>query len=60
MPKTAEAPRQSVVPLIRERLAAWGIVQNSRESLAETTARAMGIDMRTLRRELLCRAVVGA
>jgi hypothetical protein len=43
------APCPSVAPLLEARLASFGIVRRSEESLAETTARAMGISVRELR-----------
>jgi hypothetical protein len=56
IPKPAAAARESVAPEIARRLAAMGIVRRNEESLAETTARAMGISPRELRRELTLRA----
>src|ERR1035437_8879883 len=47
---------QSAVPLLASRLAAWGIERGANESLAETTARAMGISVRELRAEFWRRA----
>ena len=52
MPKPATAPSQSVAPEIARRLASMGIVGRPEESLAETTARAMGISARELRAKL--------
>ena len=43
----------SVAPLIAERLAALGIVRRPEESLAEATARAMGISLLEFRKELM-------
>jgi hypothetical protein len=45
MPKPATAQHGSAAPLLAARLASMGIVRGSNESLAETTARAMGISM---------------
>ena len=56
MPKPAAAAPESVAPEIARRLAAMGIVRRPEESLAETTARAMGISPQELRRELTLRA----
>jgi hypothetical protein len=44
------------VLLLASRLAAWGIERGANESLAETTARAMGISVRELRAEFWRRA----
>ena len=56
----AQAMQKAAVPsgaqLIAERLASFGIVRGPNESLAETTARAMGISVRELRAELQRRA----
>ena len=56
----AEAMRKPDVPsgaqVIAERLSAWGIVREGNESLAETTARAMGISCQELRAKLQERA----
>jgi hypothetical protein len=56
----AEATRTSAVPSgaqqIAEWLGAWGIVRECNESLAETTARAMGWSMAELRSALQRRA----
>ena len=46
------APCSSVAPLLAARLASMGIVRGLNESLAETTARAMGISVRELRIKL--------
>jgi hypothetical protein len=43
---------QSAVPLLASWLAAWGVERGANESLAETTARAMGIDVKDLRAKL--------
>ena len=43
---------QSAVHLLVSRLAAWGIERAPNESLAETTARAMGISTSQLRAKL--------
>jgi hypothetical protein len=48
-PKVAD---HSAALLIASQLAALGIERGSNESLAETTARAMGISLRELRAEL--------
>jgi hypothetical protein len=52
----AQAMRKSAVPsgaqVIAERLSALGIVREGNESLAETTARAMGITIPELKCEL--------
>jgi len=57
---TLEALRRAVVPSgaeqIAQRLARFGIVRSPKESLAETTAGAMGISVRELRAELERRA----
>ena len=45
-------PSQSPALLLASRLAAMGIERGPRESLADTTARAMGIDARELRAKL--------
>jgi hypothetical protein len=45
-------PSQSPVLLLASRLAAMGIERGPSESLADTTARAMGIDARELRAKL--------
>ena len=42
----------SAALLLASRLAAWGIERGPNESLAETTARAMGINIRELRAKL--------
>ena len=56
----AEAMRKAAVPSgaqqIAESLSALGIVREPNESLAETTARAMGLSVRELRSELQQRA----
>jgi hypothetical protein len=49
-------PCQSPANLLASRLAAMGIERGPNESLAETTARAMGISVRELRAELQRRA----
>ncbi|MBZ5625192.1 MAG: hypothetical protein LAQ69_41800 [Acidobacteriia bacterium] len=49
-------PCPSPAPEIAQRLARIGIVRDPNESLAETTARAMGISVRELRAELQQRA----
>ena len=53
----ARVPKPAVVGespalLLASRLAAWGIERGPNESLAETTARAMGISVRDLRAKL--------
>ena len=50
LPTAAACP--SVAPLLAARLASMGIVRGLNESLAETTARAMGISVRELRIKL--------
>ena len=45
-------PGQSPVLLLASRLAGWGVERAPNESLAETTARAMGIGVRELRAKL--------
>ena len=47
---------ESPALLLASRLAAMGIERGPNESLAETTARAMGISVREFRAELLRRA----
>lgn len=59
LPKPVVVACESVAPEIARRLAAMGIVRRSEESLAETTARAMGISPQELRRELTLRAYRG-
>jgi len=51
-----EVSDQSPAPMIAGWLAGWGIVRRENESLAETTARAMGITNRELRAQLELRA----
>jgi hypothetical protein len=50
------APGQSPALLLASRLAAMGIERGPNESLAETTARALGISPRELRAEFQRRA----
>jgi len=45
-------PSQCPALLLASRLAGWGIERGPNESLAETTARAMGIGVRDLRAKL--------
>jgi hypothetical protein len=52
MTPTPTVQCQSAVPLLASRLAAMGIERGPNESLAETTARAMGITVRELRAKL--------
>jgi len=59
IPEPALPPTESAIPKIREWLAAWGVVQEGNESLAETTARGMGITPMELRKKLLIRASGG-
>ena len=49
-------PSESPALLLASWLAAWGVERGTKESLAETTARAMGISVREFRAELLRRA----
>ena len=58
-----EAMRKAAVPegppateVLRKNLARMGIEQEATESLAETTARAMGISCQELRQRLMMRA----
>ena len=51
-----ELPGDSGASVIAARLARWGIVRAENESLAETTARALGMSTRELRAELELRA----
>ena len=57
---TSEAMRRTAGPSVAEELAkgiaAWGIVRGPNESVAEMTARAMGISVREFRAQLLRRA----
>ena len=53
---TPVVPDESPTPMIAGWLAEWGIVRGENESLAETTARAMGITSRELRALLEFRA----
>ena len=47
--EAATAPSVSVCEILRERLRAHGFVQTGNESLAETTARAFGMNSQELR-----------
>ena len=49
-------PSESPALLLASWLAAWGVERGTKESLAETTARAMGISVREFRAELWRRA----
>ena len=51
-----QLPDESPAPIIAGWLAGWGIVRGENESLAEATARAMGITSRELRAQLELRA----
>jgi hypothetical protein len=59
MPKPATAACPSVVPQIERWLADTGIVRRGEESVAETTARAMGNNPQELRRRLCLLAYGG-
>ena len=50
--EASEEPSRNVCETIRQHLSARGYVQTGNESLAETTARAFGIDSQELRRML--------
>jgi hypothetical protein len=52
LPPPAVPGRQSPVLLLASRLAAMGIEREPSESLADTTARAMGIGVKELRAKL--------
>ena len=47
--EAAAAPRMNVCEMLREHLKAHGFVQTGNESLAETTARALGMNSQELR-----------
>ena len=51
-----ELTGDSGASVIAARLAGWGIVRGENESLAETTARALGMSTREFRAELELRA----
>ena len=59
IPKPPPPESESAVPIIKGWLAAWGVVPGPKESLAETTARAMGISVKELRSRLLLGAYGG-
>ena len=59
IPEPALPPTESALPIIKGWLAAWGVVQEGKESLAETTARAMGISVKELRSRLFLGAYGG-
>jgi hypothetical protein len=56
MPKPVTSSCPSVVPQIERWLANKGVVRKDEESLAETTARALGWSMAELRQDLQGRA----
>jgi hypothetical protein len=60
IPKPRPAVVQSAVPILKRWLAAWEIVREGNESLAETVARAMGISPAELRTRLSLRAAGSA